>query len=106
MEKLTSFQRSYLRGLANTLKPDVFIGKSGLTDSVVAAINDALDANELIKVRFLEFKEEKKDLAMQIQERCRCFCVGITGFVAIFYRPQADPEKRRIQVPLSRSDVQ
>lgn len=104
MEKLTSFQRSYLRGLANTLKPDVVIGKGGLAAPVVAAIDEALAANELIKVRFLEFKEEKKALAAEIQERCRCFCVGITGFVAIFYRPQSDPEKRRIRLPLSRSD--
>ncbi len=102
MQSLASFQRSYLRGLANPIKPTVFVGKSGLTDKVVAALDEALEAQELVKVRFLEFKDEKKSISAELEKRCRCECVGIIGHIAIFYRQQNDPQKRTIRLPKER----
>ena len=96
---MQGFHRKYLRGLANPIKPQVFIGKSGLSDNVAAALDEALEAQELVKVKFLEFKDEKQDLAEQLEKKCRCDCVGIVGHVAIFYRQQNDPKKRTIKLP-------
>ena len=48
---VTDKQRRYLKGLAHTLKPVVMIGNSGLTESVLAEIDNALEHHELIKVR-------------------------------------------------------
>lgn len=103
MEDLTSFQKSYLRGLANPIKPLVFIGKSGLTEQVTAAIEETLDAHELIKIRFLEFKEGKKLLTAEIEKNCRCECVGTIGHVALFYRRQPEAKKRNIQLPQNKN---
>lgn len=103
MENLTSFEKSYLRGLANPIKPLVFIGKGGLTEQVTAAIEETLDAHELIKIRFLEFKEGKKLLTAEIEKICRCECVGMIGHVALFYRRQSDEKKRRIQLPQAKN---
>lgn len=103
MEKLTGFQRSFLRSLANPMSPQVVIGKGGLSDQVVGAINEALDTHELIKIRFAEFKQEKKMLTAEIEERCNCECVGAIGHVAILFRRQADVQKRHIQLPQSRN---
>jgi len=100
MEKLLGFQRRYLRGLANTLKPVVFIGKNGLTDDVFEAIDEELDNHELIKIRFNEFKDQKKALAAEISQRCNCHQVGVIGHVALFYRQHPEPEERDIQLPV------
>ncbi len=104
MEPLTSRQRSYLRSLAHPLKPSAAVGKGGLTPQVIAAVNEALEAQELIKLRFLEHKEQKKELASQIEQECGCFCVGITGHVAVFYRQNEDAQKRRIELPPARQE--
>lgn len=96
MTRLKGSQRRYLRGLANSLKPVVMIGKSGINEQVIVAIDEALDVHELIKIRFQEFKEEKKELCKIIEEKCHCEMVGLIGHVGIFYRQNPDAEKRKI----------
>ena len=95
---MTSQQRKQLRGLAHHLDPVVMIGKQGLTPGIVAAAAKALEAHELIKVRFLEFKDEKKELADQLAEATSSDLAGIIGHVAILYREHPDPEKRKIEL--------
>ena len=51
---LTSKQRAYLRGLANNYDSLFQVGKSGVTDTVVIQVVDALKARELIKIKVLE----------------------------------------------------
>lgn len=99
MEKLKGSQRRFLRSQANTMKPMVHIGKNGLSEQVVAAINEALDDHELIKIRFLDYKDQKKELSAEIEKTCHCEMVGMIGHVALFYRQQTDPEKRVIKLP-------
>jgi RNA-binding protein len=99
MKMLKGFQRKYLRGLANKLDPHVFIGKHGVTDTVINSVDEALEARELVKLRFIEFKKEKKELAAVIEERTHSEMVGMIGHVAIFYRQQKDEDKRSITLP-------
>ena len=95
---LKGSQRTRLRGLAHGYRPAVQIGKAGLTDSVVAAIDDALTASELIKVQIFTARGERQQIAAAIEERLDCECAGAVGRMAIFYRQQPDPEKRRIDI--------
>ena len=60
MTELRGAQRKYLRGLANLMQPLVYIGKNGLSGAVAAAINEGMDDHELVKIKFLEFKDGKK----------------------------------------------
>ena len=99
MEKLKGADRKYLRSVAHELKPLVQVGKSGVTEGLLASLNEALDQHELVKVRFLEFKDEKKALAVEIAERSASEQVGMIGHIAMFYREQEDPEKRKIKLP-------
>lgn len=98
MEKLKGSQRRRLRALAHSLKPVVMIGRNGLNEKLTAAISAALNDHELIKVKFLEFKEEKKDLAEEIAGVTRSELVGIIGNIAMLYRQQPDPQKRKIKI--------
>ena len=95
---MTSGQRKQLRALAHSLDPVVFIGKQGLTEGVIAAIVKALAAHELIKVRFLEGKEEKRELTDKISEATGAEIAGLIGHVAILYKEHPEPKKRQIEL--------
>lgn len=95
---MTSAQRKQLRSLAHHLDPVVMVGKQGMTDAVIAATDQALDAHELIKVRFLEHKDEKSALTDHLTEATRSECAGIIGHIAILYRQHEDPKKRKIDL--------
>lgn len=51
---LTSKQRAYLRGLANTINPTTTIGKDGITDALIQSINETFTNRELIKITLLD----------------------------------------------------
>ena len=51
---LKSSQRAKLRAMANGIDPVVIIGKDGLGANFVQAVDEALEARELIKVKLLE----------------------------------------------------
>ena len=98
---LTGHQKKYLRGLAHGLKPVVQIGWKGLTDALIRALTEALDTHELIKVKFIDFKEKdrKTALCQEIVQRTGAAQVGLVGHTAQFYRPHPDPENRKITLP-------
>ena len=100
-QRLKGFQKRFLRGLAHSLKPVVFVGQKGLTDALTDALNGALDHHELIKVKFVDFKEKQKKLALaeQIEEAVGCETVAMVGHMITFYRPQRDTKKRKIKLP-------
>ena len=52
---LSGSTKKYLRGLAHHLKPIIMVGKNGVTDDLINAVNEALTGSELIKIKFLEF---------------------------------------------------
>lgn len=99
MGKLTGGQRRHLRALAHHLKPVVMIGKSGLTEAVLAGLDQALADHELVKMKFLDFKDQKEELTGRIEAALGCEQVGQVGHVVIFYRLQPDPAKRKISFP-------
>jgi len=98
MSELTGKQRKHLRGLAHALKPVVLIGMKGVTPEQVKALDAALLTHELIKVKFLDHKEEKKELTAELTAATRSELAGIIGNIAILYRAHPDPAKRRISL--------
>ena len=99
---LEGYQRRHLRGLAHDLKPVVQVGKAGLTPAVFAATDEALDRHELIKVRLLGTKAEKREMVSALEGELGCAEVGLIGHIVTLYRQQPDPEKRRIPLPRRR----
>lgn len=101
MKDLTSFQAKYLRGLAHAYKPVVFVGQKGLTDAVINSAGEAFHRHELIKVRFIDFKEkqQKMEIAAALAKKTGSRMAGMIGHIAIFYKPHTDPAKRKIILP-------
>ncbi len=60
---LTNEQQKYLRKLAHSLAPVIWIGQNGLTDNVIEELESALNHHELIKVRI---RAGERDLRNQI----------------------------------------
>ena len=83
MINLTSSQRSYLRSLAHHLAPVVIIGNNGVTRGTIETIKKSLDSRELIKIKFREFKDEKKSLSHQIAKSTGSDVVGMIGHTII-----------------------
>ena len=108
MTALRGFQKQYLRGLAHCLKPVVQIGKEGMTEGVIRAVDEALQQHELIKIKFIEVKDkqQKEALCNEIGIRTHSESVGMIGHLAILYRPQADPEKRKITLPQRKKSLE
>lgn len=96
---LRGFQRSFLMKRAHHLKPVVMIGKNGPSPEVITAADDALAAHELIKMKFVEHKDMRREMAAQVADRCNADLVQIIGNVAVLYRPKEDPDEREFHLP-------
>ena len=96
---LKGSQRKFLRGLAHGLKPLVQVGKEGVSPSVLDAIDRALEAHELIKVQITAERDQRKTMAEEIEKHSKSECAGLIGKMAIFYRQQSEPDKRKIRLP-------
>ncbi len=99
MVELTGFQRNFLRKKAHHLRPVVMIGKNGLSGEVIAAGDKALDDHELIKIKFINYKEDKQAFARTLAEETRSLLIAVIGNTAILYRENKDPEKKEIYIP-------
>lgn len=84
---MTSKQRAYLRGLANTIDPIVHVGKGGVSDAMKKQADDALTAREIIKGRVLETAPEAvKDVAADIANSVNAEVVHVIGRTFVLYR--------------------
>ncbi|MBP5587287.1 MAG: YhbY family RNA-binding protein, partial [Treponema sp.] len=77
------------------LHPVVIIGQNGVTEGVIGKINESLKAHELIKVKFLEFKDEKQELAQEIVEKTESQLVRIIGNIAILYKENEEKKENK-----------
>ena len=66
MVELNSKQRKFLEKEAHNLSPVVIIGGAGVTEGVINMVSSSIASHELIKVKFNEYKEEKKELTEEI----------------------------------------
>lgn len=97
--KLDGYQRRHLRGLAHHLKPIVQVGKAGLSATVLAAVDAALETHELIKVRLVGDKADKREMISAFESQLHCAEVGLVGHVATLYRQHPEPAERKIKPP-------
>ena len=97
---MTSKQRAYLKGLAMTMDPIFQIGKNSLTPEFTKAVQEALDARELIKVSVLQnCLDDPRELADMVAERTRAQVVQVIGKMIVLYRPAKEEKDRKIVLP-------
>ncbi|ADK81380.1 ribosome assembly RNA-binding protein YhbY [Sediminispirochaeta smaragdinae] len=101
--ELSSKQRAYLRKLAHDLNPVVMVGKEGMNNNIVRATERALDEHELLKLRFVDHKQEKREMSRYLADECSAELISVIGNVAILFRQARDPDRRQIKLPFFRS---
>ncbi|XYI03454.1 ribosome assembly RNA-binding protein YhbY [Sorangium sp. So ce1128] len=95
---LTGKQRRHLRALGHHLDPVVQLGKAGLTDGVVAAVEAAVERHELVKVRLgTECPDDLSDVADALSERLRAEVAQTLGRTILLYRRH--PKEPKIKLP-------
>ena len=75
-----------LRSRAQRLDPVLKVGKAGLTEGFFKALDQALRNHELVKVRLVDFKEQRKELAPQLAEKSGSHLVTLIGNVVVLFR--------------------
>ena len=94
---MTSKQRAYLKGLAMNIDPVFQIGKSSLTPEITQAVDEALEARELIKVTVLKnYLDDGGSIADVLAERTHSQVVQVIGRKIVLYRPAKEEKKRKI----------
>lgn len=95
---LTGKQRRHLRALAHPLRPIVQVGKGGLDDGLIAAVDQALTDHELVKVKIGEAADlDRHEAADELASRTRSEVAQVLGNIALLYR--ADPDDPKIELP-------
>ena len=95
---LNGKQCRYLRGLGHELKPVVQVGKGGVDDGLVAAVEQALADHELIKLRIGEnAKVDRHEAADAIAARTNSAVAQVLGNTVLLFR--ADPDDPKITLP-------
>ena len=97
---ITGKQRAYLRKLGQTLQPVLQIGKEGLSDTVITAIDEALEKRELIKVSILESAMlDTRATCDNTAKRLLAEPVQAIGNRFVIYRKSSNEKYRKIELP-------
>jgi RNA-binding protein len=109
---MTSKERANLRAEANGLDPIFQIGKEGITDAVIAQLEDTFNTRELfkIKVHLETAPESPKELAVKIAEATGCDIVQVIGGTIVVFRinlilRQKEAEKKKRQKEKARKEA-
>jgi RNA-binding protein len=95
---LTGKQRRHLRGLGHELRPVVQLGKGGIDDGIVAAVEQALADHELVKVKVGEAAGlDRHEAADALAARTRSDVAQVLGNTVLLYRP--NPDEPVIKLP-------
>ena len=91
---MTTKQRAYLKGEAMTMEPIFQLGKSSLTPEFTQAIDEALEARELIKINVLKnCFDDPKALAQVVAERTKAEVVQVIGRKIVLFRQKKENSK-------------
>lgn len=90
---LSNAQKRDLKARAQKLEPVVKLGHAGMTPAFLQSLDQALAQHGLVKMKFTDFKAERKTLAPKIATETRSELVMQVGNVAVFFRlPEAPAE--------------
>ena len=84
---ITTKQRAQLRALANPMEAILQVGKSGIIDTLIKQVDDALTARELIKIKVLENAPvNAREAAQELAEKTGADVVQVIGMKVSLYR--------------------
>jgi RNA-binding protein len=95
--QLNERQKRHLRGLGHALSPIVIVGNAGLTETVLAEIEQALAYHELIKIRVNAADRESRAAMIEtICEHTKGHSIQCIGHILLIFR--RNPKKARVSL--------
>ena len=98
MNSLSQAELRELKGRAQRLEPILKMGKQGLSPTFIKSVDEVLATRELIKVKFVEFKEERKRLGAELAEKTGSTLVTVVGHVAVLFRKKKEAHTEEADV--------
>lgn len=97
MRTLTGKQARHLRGLGHHVEPTIMIGKDEITDNLVQALDENLNAHELVKVKIQRgCLLDRREVAEILAEKADAAIAQVLGNTILLYRPS---EEQHIKLP-------
>ena len=95
MGKKTSPDIKQLRAIGHKLRPVVTVAGNGLSESVVAEIDRALEQHELVKIKLaVGSREAKATVSEELCDRTGAEVVQRIGNIILVLRRSANPDPR------------
>jgi len=92
---LTTERKKRFRAIGHNLKPIVTVAGNGLSETVIAELNRALNDHELIKIKLVF--DDRADRQLAIEEICKqtdALSVQSIGKVALLYKAAKKPNPK------------
>ena len=104
IQKLTSKQNKYLKGLGHHLSVLAMVGREGMTKTVIIAVEEVLRAHELVKVKIQNnCPVDRKEAAQRLSEATGAVVAQILGNTVLLYRENDNLERDdKIRLPSSK----
>ncbi len=83
---MKAIDKQQLKSDAHSLNPVVMLGQHGLTDAVLAEIEQALDYHELIKIKIRAERDERKLISEKICKQTNAELIQSIGACIVIYR--------------------
>jgi RNA-binding protein len=94
---LSGKQRRALRALGHHLKPVLQVGHSGVTEALLAALEQALHDHELVKVRVLAHAPgPRAEVALALASATSAELAQVLGRTVLLYRARPEDPKIRL----------
>jgi len=95
---LTASQKRFLRSFAHDLNAVIMVGQKGITPSLLAEFDGAIDHHELVKVRLADDDRESRAASIEaIREHSGAELVQAIGKVACFFK--RNPKRNQYPLP-------
>jgi len=88
LPELSNAEVRKLKAAAQRMKSMLKMGRQGLSPQFIQTVDEALKHHELIKVKFEEFKDQRKTLAPELAQKTGSHLVTLVGHVAVLFRPK------------------
>ncbi len=95
--------RRKLRALGHHLDPVVIIGHQGVTDGIVAAVDQALHDHELVKVKVNEGPAERHEAADALAAQTGSEVAQVLGRVILLFRQRPEASQFDLAQPDARA---
>ncbi len=84
---ISSKKRAKLKSIANNLNTTLYIGKNGISDSLIKQLQDALVSNEIVKCKVLNnCISTAKEMAILLSNKSDSDIVQVIGSRFVLYK--------------------